>query len=131
VSVPTSTVDVPKKEHTMNETQAERRGHTFLPAETTIPALYSTEEVRAGNKMLTLHYFIGESHWYLCELDPTTGIGFGWAILSGNIQDAEWGYVSLEELETLNFRGFIVERDTDWNPCPAREVLPPKAWNFD
>lgn len=115
----------------MNETQSERRGHAFLPTDTSLPALYSTEEVRAGNKMLTLHYFIGESHWYLCELDPTTGIGFGWAILSGNIQDAEWGYVSLEELETLNIQGFVVERDTDWNPCPAREVLPPKAWNFD
>lgn len=108
------------------DTQLERRGHTFLPpaAELAeIPTLYATKAVPTADKIVHLHYFAPNGDWWLTELDVEEGLGFGWACLNGDDQNAEWGYVSLEELEQLNvLRGLvIVERDCYWTPKPARE----------
>jgi hypothetical protein len=119
------------KGNMVNETQTKRRGHTFLPVDTTtIPPLYATEDVKAGDKLVVLHYFLGGSEWFISELDTDEHIAFGWCILSGDIDNAEWGYVSLHELETLNYQGHIVERDREWVPRIARECLPSKAWSW-
>lgn len=53
-----------------------------------------------------IHYFIGSSDWYVCEVDEDN-VGFGYAILNGDIQNAEYGYIDLNEVTTLTLNGFI------------------------
>lgn len=53
-----------------------------------------------------IHYFIGSSDWYVCEVNEDN-VGFGYAILNGDIQNAEYGYIDLNEVTTLTLNGFI------------------------
>ena len=53
-----------------------------------------------------IHYFIGNSDWYVCEVDEHN-VGFGYAILNGDIQNVEYGYIDLNEVTTLTINGFI------------------------
>jgi hypothetical protein len=48
-----------------------------------------------------LHYFYGGTDMYICEYDPKDGIMFGFAILNGDLQNAEWGYIDLAEIITI------------------------------
>lgn len=101
------------------ETQRSRRGHGFYP-DTAMPALYDTEDTPAADKTIHAHYFAGGSDWWIAELDPTTGLAYGYARIGGMDDCAEWGYVDLTELETINVRGglIVVERDLHWTPVP-------------
>jgi hypothetical protein len=50
--------------------QRDRRGHDFYPpaAEAaSIPALYGTEDIPIGEKVLHLHYFAGACGWWVAE----------------------------------------------------------------
>ncbi|MEU6680847.1 DUF2958 domain-containing protein [Streptomyces sp. NPDC046925] len=110
------------------ERQRERRGHDFYPSPAvlaTIPPLYATEETTAPEKILHLHYFVGGSDWYVTEIDPESGISFGWAEVTPG--GGEWGYTSLPELEQINVHHglVIVERDLDWTPTAASAVRGP------
>lgn len=103
------------------ETQRLRRGHDFYPpADATVPRLYETEGQPFAEKVLHLHYFAGGCDWWLAEYDPSEGLGFGYACL-GDPDNAEWGYVSLPELEGVNLHDglVIVERDLHWSPSVA------------
>lgn len=44
-----------------------------------------------------LHFFYGSSDWYITEWDGKDTL-FGFAILGGDMQCAEWGYMSLSEI---------------------------------
>lgn len=56
---------------------------------------------------------IGAGTWLASEYDPETKLFFGYA----NIFTGEWGYFSLEELESINLRGGLtIERDKYWKP---------------
>jgi N12 class adenine-specific DNA methylase/predicted RNA methylase len=106
------------------ETLRTRRGHDFYPPPelaATIPRLYATERVPAGDKMLHLHYFGGANDIWLAEYDPETGEGFGYICL-GYPDDAEWGSISLPELEPINRGLLIIERDLYWTPVPASQA---------
>jgi hypothetical protein len=107
-----------------------RRGHKFFPDNIAdVPALYSTEEVSLRDKMIHLHYFMADCDWYVAELDPATGLAFGYAILHGDEYGAEWGYSSIFELETvlLSITDFdvVIERDLDWTPKKFSEITMP------
>lgn len=107
------------------ETQRERRGHQFYPTEAELaitPPLYDTDGKPPAEKVITLHYFVGSCDWWLCEYDPEEGIGFGYTCL-GHRPSAEWGYVSLPELESIAVGPLRqpVERDLHWVPRPASE----------
>lgn len=100
------------------------RGHSFAPPSevlAAIPNLYGTEGVAVSEKQVLLHYFVGGADWYIVELDPETGLAFGWAeLLSGC---GEWGYISLPELGELVVNSFLrVERDLHWSARPVSEV---------
>jgi hypothetical protein len=121
----------------LTETQRQRRGHAFYPSATeaaAVPPLYATDGVPFAEKVLALHYFGGPCDWWLTEYEPATGIGFGYACL-GDTEAAEWGYVSLPEIEALcMMRGLLViERDLNWTPVtvaqaklPGRRACPPE-----
>ena len=70
-----------------------------------IPKLYETEKIPLDQKLIYLHYFIGGSDWYIAEYDGDD-IFFGYAILNGDIDCAEWGYVSFAELKEIKV-GFV------------------------
>jgi len=54
---------------------------------------------------------IGLGTWYLSELDPETNVAFGLC----SITDAEYGYVSIDEIEETSVgMGLKIERDKMW-----------------
>ena len=96
-----------------------------------IPALYSTEHQALPEKIIYLHFFLGNSDWYVCEFDGTDTF-FGFVILNGNYQTAEWGYFTLHKLDRLNVRGFDVDMDLYWEIRPASKVAnicQAQGWN--
>jgi Protein of unknown function (DUF2958) len=110
----------------MNSRHDALRGHSLMPPPTTlakVPPLYGTERVAVANKMVRLHYFIGNCNWWIVELDPKEGLAFGYANL-GNDDDAEWGYVDLGELSEICLdRGLaVVQRDLHWIPKRFGEI---------
>ncbi|WP_052069536.1 DUF2958 domain-containing protein [Streptacidiphilus albus] len=117
----------------MPEQNRHIRGHAFYPpfAELAkIPGLYATEDQPVGDKVFHIHYFTGGSDWYIAEVDPSTGLAFGWARV--NYPTGEWGYIHLVELEELCVTPsacqgqvavpIIVERDLHFTPTRAASI---------
>jgi hypothetical protein len=110
------------------ETQRERRGHQFIPPNVAeLPKLYATEHTKEADTEIVVHYFCAAGDWWLAEIDPEHEdgpLGFGYCRLGVDPSAAEWGYVSLTELETLNVHHglVIVERDCHWVPGTFAEL---------
>jgi hypothetical protein len=84
--------------------------------------LYETEDVPPKEKLVYLHFFIGTSDWYITEYDGEDTF-FAYAILNGDEEMAEWGYVSFAELKALSVPpGFEVECDRFWRIRKAGQV---------
>ena len=97
-----------------------------LPTET-IPPLYATEQVDADEKVMHARLFAlgSAATWLIAEYDPEEKVAFGYCFLS-NPEDAEWGYVSIAELESLKFMGIPrVELDAHFTPKPFKECISP------
>lgn len=71
-----------------------------------IPELYATDGI--AEKTAYLHYFTSSSDWYIIELgkgdifDDDNDIqkeAFGYAILNGDMQNAEYGYMDIDEIK--------------------------------
>ena len=71
-----------------------------------IPKLYETENVPLKDKLIYLHFFIGGSDWFVAEYDGDD-LFFGFAVLNGDLQMAEWGYVSFSELKSIKVQGWL------------------------
>jgi hypothetical protein len=113
------------------ELQREHRDHSFLPDDIgSVPSLYATEEISEGEKAVFLHYFIPNSmsafDWWIVEYDPEQNLAFGFACLNGDAQNAEWGYINLEELENIHISRtvppLVVIREVEFTPKPWHEV---------
>jgi len=88
-----------------------------------IPRLYSTEDITFEDKVIYGHFFLGGSDWYIAEYDPEERIFFGYAILNEDYDNAEWGYISYDELLDLKVGpGFEVEWDKYWKAEKAKNV---------
>jgi len=87
-----------------------------------IPKLYETENTPLEEKLVHFHFFLGGSDWYVAEYDGDD-LFFGYAILNGDTEMAEWGYISFRELKELKVRpGFEVDCDLFWKVRPASQV---------
>jgi hypothetical protein len=87
-----------------------------------IPKLYETEDIPPDEKLVYLHFFLGGSDWYITEYDGQDTF-FGYAILNGDTEMAEWGYISFRELKDLKVRpGFEVDCDLLWQVRPASQL---------
>ncbi|MFC1878262.1 DUF2958 domain-containing protein [Thermodesulfobacteriota bacterium] len=86
-----------------------------------IPRLYVTEDTPLKEKIVQMHFFILECDWFITEFDGED-IFFGYALLNGDQQNAEWGYISLKELQELSIKGIEIDREIHWKPKPAREI---------
>lgn len=108
--------------------QDRRRGHRFAPPKADaarVPGLYATEHVDLADKVLHLHYFTSAADWYVAEMDPETGVAFGYADLGFGC--GEWGYFDLCEMAVLTANYLGVERDCHWTPTKAGAVDKVKA----
>ncbi|MEU3562791.1 DUF2958 domain-containing protein [Kitasatospora sp. NPDC006786] len=117
----------------MPEQNRHARGHEFYPPFADlekIPELYATDGQSFEEKVLHIHYFTGGSDWYIAEVDPASGLAFGWARV--NYPEGEWGYIHLVELEELYLTPtakpghlvlpIMVERDLDFTPTRAADI---------
>lgn len=87
-----------------------------------IPRLYETENTPLKDKIIQMHFFLAGSDWYICEYDPKEQVFFGFVVLNQDFLGAEWGYISLRELERAQAEWLEVDRDLYWQKCKAREV---------
>ena len=87
-----------------------------------IPAFYSTESVSLKEKIIYMHFFIGGCDWYAAEYDPEDQTFFGFAILNDDLEMAEWGYFSLEDLSCLKVSFLEVDRDLHFASKKAIEI---------
>lgn len=83
-----------------------------------MPAIYAQDGM-GDTATAHLHYFLGGSDWYITERDVCDQHvqAFGFAILNGDLDNAELGYVSLEEIIQYG-----AELDLHWVPASLREV---------
>jgi len=88
-----------------------------------IPKLYETEETPLEDKLIHLHFFIGGCDWYIAERSDD-GLFWGFACLNGDLQNAEWGYISFTELQSLSVGPLEIDCELEefWRIKPAREI---------
>ncbi|XXJ18883.1 DUF2958 domain-containing protein [Desulfovibrio caledoniensis] len=87
-----------------------------------MPRLYETEDTPAEEKLIWIHFFMGESHWYAAEFDGKDTF-FGFSVLNGDMQNAEWGYFSLAELIELRVGRFVVCIEDGWRVREFGEIM--------
>lgn len=87
-----------------------------------IPGLYETDHISTQDKIIHAHFHLGESHWLIAEYDQIDTM-FGFCVLNGDLEIAEWGYVSFQELTDINVLGlYQVQFGVYWTPKPAGQV---------
>ncbi len=65
----------------------------------------------------------GPGTWLATEYDPGARLFFGWATLGLGPSCDEWGYFSLQELESVRGAwGLGIERDLYWQPKTMSEA---------
>lgn len=79
----------------------------------------TSETANDSNPMVYLHYFEGSSDWYIFERDMYAAQqqAMGYVCLNASVDNAECGYVSIEELRTAG-----IELDLYWTPIPLLDV---------
>ncbi len=64
---------------------------------------------------------VGAWSWFILEANLDEGVAYG-IVISGN-GEAEYGYISLSELQDLRTKfGLTVERDVSFSPTPLKEI---------
>lgn len=84
-----------------------------------MPVTYD-QDGEGDSAIAHLHYFHGGSDWYITEKDVDGGVkqAFGYAILNGDIENAEWGYISISELLNCG-----IELDLYFAPVEVKALL--------
>jgi hypothetical protein len=84
----------------------------------TCPKTYETEGLETNKKLAQLHYFRGGSDWYIIEKDSETEQlqAFGYVILNGDTENAEFGYINIEEVKKY------AEIDLYWTPINLGKI---------
>lgn len=109
------------------ETQRHRRGHRFYPTPdelATYPKLYAQDD-KGLDAIVHVHYFAPFGDWWITEFSAdfgNDGEAFGYVRLAVHPDGAELGYIDPVELELINYRGVVVERDLHWTPKTIREA---------
>ena len=95
-----------------------------------LPLLDSTDSTSFAEKTIHARLFaLGSgATWLIAEYCPAQRVAFGYADLfgQGSAGGAEWGYVSIEELEELRFLGVPrIEVDSGFQPRPFADCVRP------
>lgn len=88
-----------------------------------IPRLYKTEKTPLEEKLIHLHFFILGSDWYVVEYDGDD-LFWGFVILNGDPQNAEWGYISFTEMKEIKISsvGIEIDCEVNWKVRKAIEI---------
>lgn len=87
-----------------------------------IPRFYETDDIPPKYKIIEFHFFIGDCDWFVVEYDGSDTF-FGFVILNGDLNNAEWGYSNFSELKSIKINGYLeIDCDLYWKPKPAEEV---------
>ena len=88
-----------------------------------IPKLYA-QDGKGYEAIVYVKYFDpwSGSTWFGTEYDPSEKLFFGWICLNGDLQCAEFGCFSLNEMESPR----RIERDMYFKPCTLREAIKDK-----
>jgi len=89
------------------------------------PPLY-TQESKYKNSIAYLHYFSPGSDWYVTEIDKKTREAFGFTVLNGDYQFAEFGYIPIREI----VKSDNIEADLYWKYKTINEILEKEAPDF-
>lgn len=91
------------------------------------PKTYETDVIETADKVFQLHYFGGPVDAWIVERDQGDSPGgpgfdeqtqaFGKITLTGDKDDAEWGYISIQDLIENH-----IELDLCWTPKTAKEL---------
>lgn len=84
-----------------------------------IPKFRSQSKKPLMEQTVYAHYFYGQSDWFILEYDGSEDMFFGYAILNGDSQMSESGFIGRQEI-TENGR---VELDFHWKPVTLGEAL--------
>ncbi|MBL4703202.1 MAG: hypothetical protein JKY54_01690 [Flavobacteriales bacterium] len=84
------------------------------------PKVYEQEEIESDKKKFYIHYFNPNSDFYISEKDFENEQlqAYGFACLNGDKQNAEFGYISINEIIKLGF-----EIDLHFQPCLQSTIL--------
>lgn len=71
-----------------------------------------------------LHYFVGSCDWYITEKDVDGGVrqAYGYAILNGDDENAECGYIAIDEITRCG-----AELDLYFTPCSLGAIKAERA----
>jgi len=87
-----------------------------------IPGLYQTEDIPLKQKLIHLHFFIGGTDFYIYEYNGTDTF-WGFAILNGDMEMAEFGYINFDELKSIRVNGWqVIDCDLHWQVRPTSQV---------
>ena len=92
-----------------------------------LPKLYETEHTLTSDKIIHMHFFLGGCDWYAAEFDGKD-LFFGYVVLNYDLDNAEWGYFSLTELDFINVGGAEADRELYWTPKPFSQVALMRVW---
>lgn len=112
------------------------RGHELLPGglREGVPSLYATEENKAEDKVVWVHFFCAAFDWWLCEIGDREEVDlcFGYVTNRQDARSSEWGYWSMVELAALLvparasagglYPPVYVERDLSWTPTRFGDI---------
>ncbi|MES2215067.1 MAG: hypothetical protein V4485_03495 [Pseudomonadota bacterium] len=92
-----------------------------------MPKSYETDNIKQADKIVYLHYFVGNSDWYIVEKDaePEQIQAYGYAILNGDTQNAEMGYINISELRKITKWPFNL--DFFFTPTKLGEIITKKT----
>ncbi len=71
------------------------------------------------NSLVKVHFFYGQSDWYILDYDPKQQMFFGYVVLNGDTEMSEAGYISVKELLGVK----RVEMDFYWNEKTLMKAL--------
>ena len=89
-----------------------------------IPRLYETESIPLKEKLIYLHFFIMDTDFFICKYDGEDTF-WGFVVLNGDLQMAEWGYINFSEVRSIKVAGVFevdCELENIWIIRPAIEV---------
>ena len=91
-----------------------------------LPELYANDSKPSAEIKVPLKLFnpCGAATWYVTEMNPETGMMFGWADLGFGPGCAELGYISFNELKEIRLPfGLKIERDRHWDENTTLEQV--------
>lgn len=91
----------------------------LIPASMNIPSLGESGEDSLA--VVKLFFPVGSAAWWISEYDRENDTAYGYVCLD-DPGSAEYGYISISELEDMTVMGMKVQRDHDFIPTLLSDI---------